>query len=91
MFEKNKIRISELQAQISSLDQRVREHHTRAKALQHSGERAVGQFPKYFESFLAMNSRKFNEVLSKRPLRVSLRGKSHGGVHGLLTPRRPSL
>ena len=68
MFENNKLRISELQTQISNLDQRIREHQTRAKALQQSGEQAAGQLPKYFETYLTANSRKFNDVLAARPL-----------------------
>ena len=68
MFENNKVRISELQAQISNLDQQIREHQTRAKAYQQSGEQAVGRLPQYFESFLTANSHKFNEVLAERPL-----------------------
>ena len=68
MFENNKLRISELQTQISTLDQRIRQHQTRAKAFQNSGEQAIGQLQQYFETFLTANSRKFNEVLAERPL-----------------------
>ena len=68
MFENTKLRISELQTQISTLDQRIRQHQTRAKAFQNSGEQAIGQLQQYFETFLTANSRKFNEVLAERPL-----------------------
>ncbi|HEX7333183.1 MAG TPA: FtsK/SpoIIIE domain-containing protein [Pyrinomonadaceae bacterium] len=68
MFENNKLRISELQAQISSLDQKIREHQTRAKAFQNYGEQAVGRLHQYFETFLTASSHKFNEVLAARPV-----------------------
>jgi S-DNA-T family DNA segregation ATPase FtsK/SpoIIIE len=64
MFENNKLRISELQAQISELDQKIREHQTRAKAFQQSGEEAVGRLPQYLETFFTANLHKFNEVLA---------------------------
>src|SRR5689334_7774831 len=68
MFENNKSRISEIQAHISSLDQKIREHQTRAKAFQYSGEQAVGRLPQYFDAFLNENLRKLSEVLAARPL-----------------------
>lgn len=68
MFENNKSRISEIQTHISSLDQKIREHQTRAKAFQYSGEQAVGRLPQYFDAFLNENLRKLSEVLAARPL-----------------------
>jgi len=78
MFENNKLRISELQTQISNLNQRIQEHQTRAKALQRSGEQAAGQFQQYFDNFLTANSRKFNDVLAGRPLPTVAHWKEPG-------------
>jgi S-DNA-T family DNA segregation ATPase FtsK/SpoIIIE len=68
MFENNKIRIAELQTQISNLNQQVQEHQSRARAFQQSGESAVKRFAQYFDSFFAASSQKFQELFAGRSL-----------------------
>jgi DNA segregation ATPase FtsK/SpoIIIE, S-DNA-T family len=68
VFEKNKIRISEVEARIASLNQRIRETESQAKALQAQGQRSAGKLKEHFASILAASSRTFDELLVGRPL-----------------------
>lgn len=68
MFEKNKIRISEVEARIAGLNQKTRETESQAKALQAQGQRSAAKLKEHFASILAASSRTFDELLVGRPL-----------------------
>ena len=64
MFEKNRLRIAELQNQIDNLNQQVQNHQARAKAFQESGERLTAQLQPYFDDILTANAGKFSALLA---------------------------
>lgn len=68
MFENNKIRISELEARIATLNQEVQETESKAKALLAQGQRSAANLKEYFASILASSSGTFDELLAGRPL-----------------------
>jgi S-DNA-T family DNA segregation ATPase FtsK/SpoIIIE len=68
VFQKNKIRISELETRIASLNEQIGETESKARALQQYGEISAGKLKEHFTSLLAANSRKFEEQLAGRPL-----------------------
>ncbi len=68
MFEKNKIRISELEARIAGLGDQIRETESIAKALHAQGQRSATRLKEYFGTVLNGSSQKFAALLADRPL-----------------------
>lgn len=68
MFQKNKVRISELEAHIASLNQKIKDNDSQAKALKDYGQLSAGKLNKYFSSLLNTNSQRFTELLAGYPL-----------------------
>lgn len=68
MFEKNKIRISELEARIASLNDQVRATESKAKALLKVGEASAEKLKDHFNSILTANSLTFDKLLDGRSL-----------------------
>ncbi|HBB89479.1 MAG TPA: hypothetical protein DC047_17885, partial [Blastocatellia bacterium] len=68
VFEKNKIRISELETRIAGLDDSIRQNESLAQALLAQGERSAGRLKDYFGTVLKVSSDQFAELLGDRPL-----------------------
>lgn len=68
MFEKNKIRIAELETQINTLADQIRENESIAKALHLQGQRSAGKLEDYFGNILKSSSQGFVDLLADRPL-----------------------
>lgn len=68
MFEKNKLRISELEARIATLTQEIQEAGSRARALHEYGKLSAGRVNEHFASILHANSQRFTERLEAHPL-----------------------
>ncbi|HEV7683092.1 MAG TPA: FtsK/SpoIIIE domain-containing protein [Pyrinomonadaceae bacterium] len=68
MFEKNKIRISELETRIAALGNSIKENDSMGKALLAQGERSAGKLKDYFAGVLNSSSAGFAELLADRPL-----------------------
>jgi DNA segregation ATPase FtsK/SpoIIIE, S-DNA-T family len=80
VFEKNKMRISELEARINGLNDQIRTSESVAKALHNQGQRSAGKLNEYFTNVLNLNSQKFAELLAERPL-PSVAGWDASGWH----------
>jgi S-DNA-T family DNA segregation ATPase FtsK/SpoIIIE len=68
VFEKNKMRISELETRIASLNGEIRATESKAKGLLKCGQLSAEKLKDYFSSILAASSKTFNELLTDRPL-----------------------
>jgi DNA segregation ATPase FtsK/SpoIIIE, S-DNA-T family len=68
MFQKNKIRIDELQTRIAGLSAAIQDTESKARALHNYGQLCAGKLREYFASVLTVNSRKFDDLLTGRPL-----------------------
>jgi S-DNA-T family DNA segregation ATPase FtsK/SpoIIIE len=68
VFQKNKTRISELEAKIAGLTQEISTNEAKASALRQYGQLSMGKLKGYFASVLKDNARRFEETLAARPL-----------------------
>lgn len=68
MFEKNRLRISELENRIDAIQKSIQTNQAAAKALQLQGESSAGKIPNYFGGLLTLSEQKFADSLAAHPL-----------------------
>ncbi len=68
MFAKNKLLISELEARIADINQKIHEAQSKSRALYEHGQQKAGELSGYFSSILNANSHRLRAALAERPL-----------------------
>jgi S-DNA-T family DNA segregation ATPase FtsK/SpoIIIE len=68
MFEKNKIRISELEACIANLQKEIKQNEAKARALVVQGQESSTRLGEYYGSLFSASGGEFGKQLSQRPV-----------------------